>query len=331
MRELAPGPSSELTSLLELVPATPSQPPDQNPAAVYLARLGTEKSRRAMRYALQAVLGAVGREGAPALDPLTFPWWLMRYQHAQAARARLAETRAPAGANLALAALRGVLTECWRLGLMTAEERARTCDLAAVPGQRLLAGREVLAGELRSLFEASAAREDAAGARDAAMLAVLYAGGLRRTEAVALELADWRPELGELKVRSGKGRRERLVYLPGGAKDALTAWLALRGSAPGPLICPVLKGGAIQLRPMSPHGLFQRLRAIGKAAKVGAFSPHDLRRTFVSHLLEVGADLVAVKDLAGHASVTTTARYDRRGERAKKKAAELLHVPFGTT
>ena len=72
------------------------------------------------------------------------------------------------------------------------------------------------------------------------------------------------------------------------------------------------------------HVLHQRAAQAG----VAAFSPHDLRRSYVGDLLDEGADLSVAQQLAGHASPTTTAGYDRRGERAKEQAASRLDVPY---
>jgi integrase len=264
--------------------------------------------------------GAVGAD--------TFPWGQLRYAHTQALRAELSRRFAPATANKHLAALRGVLREAWRLGHVCAEDLTRAIDLEPISGSTLPAGRELSAGELRALFESCAGESSPAAARDAALLGLLFGGGLRRAEAVALELADYRADGGELTVRAGKGRKARVVYLPKGGRAALLAWLSVRGSESGPLLCPVRKGGRVLQRPMTDQAVLYILRRRARRAGVAGFTPHDMRRTFVSHLLDAGADLVAVQKLAGHSDVTTTARYDRRGEASKRRAAELLHVPF---
>src|SRR5829696_3082089 len=201
-----------------------------------------------MRASLETIarLASSGEVGA-----LDFPWWLLRYQHAEAIRGRLAEGYAPATANKMLSAMKGVLKSCWRLGLMSADERDRASDVEPVRGTRLPPGRSIPRGELRSLFEVCAAeandpRVRARGVRDASMLALLYVGGLRRPELAGLKLSDYDPETRTLRLR-GKGNKERQVYAEGGAELLLARWLAIRGIGdPGdPLFLPVRKDGEI--------------------------------------------------------------------------------------
>jgi len=145
---------------------------------------------------------------------------------------------------------------------------------------------------------------------------------------VALDVADYDAETGALMVRHGKGRKERTVYATNGTRDALTAWLTTRGEVPGPLFVRIGKGQRMTLSRLTDQAVWHVPQQRRVQAGVKAFSPHDLRRTFISTLWDAGADGVTIQRLAGHSSIQTTARYDRRGEEAKKRAAEMMHVPF---
>ena len=298
-------------------------PPDRNPAAVYLAGKPSAVGRRGLLRSLERA-AEILTNGLTS-DALAVNWAEVRYQHVMALKAVLLDQDAkPATINHVLAAVRGVIRDAWRLGLIDAETKERIVDIKSVSASTLPAGRHVGVGEIRRLFEICGAT--LVGARDAAMLALLYGCGLRRSEAVALTLDDYRE--GSVTVRTGKGRKERIVYSANGGRAAIDAWIRVRGAWDGALLAPVAKGGRIQQRGMTAQAVMLRLQFLGKRAGIDNLSPHDLRRSFVGELLDAGADISSVQQLAGHSSVTTTARYDRRGERAKQRTAELLHVPY---
>jgi integrase/recombinase XerC len=154
--------------------------------------------------------------------------------------------------------------------------------------------------------------QEAVAKRDRALLELLYGGGLRVSEATSLDIAN--VSLGERTLRvMGKGRKERLVPIGGKAETAVREWLAVRAELAHP------KTGKIE-----PHALFvsTRGRRLGPRAaqllvrRYGILSsgrtdlhPHALRHTCATHLLDGGADLRAIQEMLGHASLSTTQRY----------------------
>lgn len=155
------------------------------------------------------------------------------------------------------------------------------------------------------------------GARDRAILELFYAAGLRIGELVGLNLPDLDLQEGLARVR-GKGRKERIVPVGQKARDALRAYLDVRGAlhpraARGPADSEALflncRGGRITDRSVW-RIVLARLLASGLGKKV---TPHGLRHSFATHLLSAGADLRAIQELLGHARLSTTQRYTHVG------------------
>ena len=218
----------------------------------------------------------------------------------------------------------------WQDGELDHAAYARGVDaLKTVPGQAA-PGRVLTVAQVRRLFESAAADPNrAAGARDAGLLAVLFGLGLRRGEARAIQAADLDLGAGTLTVR-GKAGRDRLAYTgQNGAEQAIRAWLAIRGGHDGPLFAPVNRGGRVARSGMSHQAISSRVAVRGRQAGLGdRLGCHVLRRSFVTAMLDAGNDVLAVAGCAGHRSVATTQRYDRRGEAAKLAATATLAVPY---
>ncbi|WP_418764107.1 tyrosine recombinase XerC [Mailhella sp.] len=164
--------------------------------------------------------------------------------------------------------------------------------------------------------------------RDLALLELLYGSGLRISEALGLDVGDIRPASMHVRVM-GKGGKERLVPLSDTCAAALTRWLAVRDNVPparGERAAFLGKRGKRLDRRQAARILEERAKEAGIPQHV---SPHDLRHSFATHLLEGGADLRAVQELLGHSRISTTQRYTHLNLDALTRVYDASH-PLAT-
>jgi integrase/recombinase XerC len=248
---------------------------------------------------------------------------------------RQGESRASAARKLA--ALRTFLRYLRREGLIEADPGL----LVATPKREQKIPRHLEADEMVRLLE-TPDTSGPLGRRDRAILELLYASGLRLSELVGLDLEDL--NLGSRMVRvMGKGRKQRLVPFNHSATSAIRAWLpdrdALREQEAATVVGPTGRTARGLARP-KPEGrrrepLFLNYRGTRLSSRhvhrlvrhyVAAcsmrfgISPHAIRHSFATHLLEAGADLRAIQELLGHVRLSTTQRYTH------VNAAQLLDV-----
>jgi integrase len=298
----------------------------ENPFGVFLSTC-SPRSRPTMR----ARLAAAARILRPSGRAETFAWERLDHRAVMLVLATLGEARASAATrNLTRAALRKMARVLFSQRLIDVEERQRIDDVPAVRGKRVPRGRALTQGEVRRLFVACEKDQSAAGRRDAALVAVLYGGGLRRDEASQLDVGDFDGRRRWLRVK-GKGGRDRLQPIGEEVVSALRAWIVVRGRRAGPLFLTVDKLGRIGDGRLRGAAIEWKVKRLAERAKIEPTSPHDLRRTFVTSLLEAGEDLATVSKAAAHRSIATTSIYDRRDERVVEAAVAKLPVPFGQT
>lgn len=293
-----------------------------NPALLYLADLASKEGRRTMRSKLNRVARLIGTESLE-----TCRWEEMRPHDVHGILLLLEKEGLEASTiNNYLAALKGVATQAWKEGLMESETLQRIKAIKSRRSTRLPKGRSLTMEESNALMSCHRGVSPVVDTRDKALLALMLGCGLRRAEVCGLTLADVSFNEGAITL-IGKGNKERKVYLPEAAMKFLLVWLNFRGQEDGPLFTRIFRGGHIlKEKSLSESAvtliLKERLEITGQKRA----TPHDLRRTFATRLIEDGNDLVKVQRAMGHASVQTTARYDRRGEKDQKEMARNVRL-----
>ncbi|MEA3395858.1 MAG: site-specific tyrosine recombinase/integron integrase [Chloroflexota bacterium] len=179
--------------------------------------------------------------------------------------------------------------------------------------------------DVQQLLKTAALRETPLGLRNHALLEVLYATGLRATEVITLQIGDVNFTEGTLRC-VGKGDKERVVPFHDRAQDSLTRYIEtgrpflLRDSGESTIF--LNREG----RPLTRQGLWFIIRQCSQDAGLGnQVSPHTLRHTFATHLLEGGAELREIQEFLGHASITTTQIYTEVSSQRKRAAYDRAH------
>lgn len=163
------------------------------------------------------------------------------------------------------------------------------------------------------------------GSRDRAMLELLYATGLRVSELMGLRVTDLNLESGFVRA-FGKGAKERLVPMGEKAKQALREYLQserikLLRAGNSPYLFLNFRGG-----PLTRQGFWKIIKKYAKAAGISKpITPHSLRHSFASHLLEAGADLRSVQVMLGHADIATTQIYTHVSKERLRTLHEACH------
>ena len=228
------------------------------------------------------------KRGADAAD---YPWEQLNFAAVAKVRAALLDDGyAVSSVNMALSALRGVAQTAFNLNCMNAAKQhpqpVRRC-------------------------------------RDTAIVLTLCGTGLRAGELVKIERRDY--DNGILTVRQGKGRKYREIHVADAVDKAIRAWLKVSANeADSALFRRIQRNCKVASQPLTTTGLTGILEQLQQASGIARFTPHDMRRTFITRLLEQGVDINTVRQLAGHSDISTTTRYDCRGESMKISASKRI-------
>ena len=178
--------------------------------------------------------------------------------------------------------------------------------------------------QIKSLFSQLNSDRSLIGERDTLILTLFLGLGLRRSELQHIRIEDIDSKITSLVIHRGKGNKSRTCYIPEWVQQVIKGWLTLVNTDTGYLVCRVNKSGSIlPAKSLTSSGIYKVVKMRLNMVDINA-SPHDLRRTFITRLLEQNVDLNTVRQMAGHADIATTIMYDKRDHAAMQQAASML-------
>jgi len=341
--------SSNLNHILRSEPCDPARDPVRH----YLDPL-ERASRATMEKALRGLVRAMFDDVEMPPDPSCVAWECLSPADMTDIGTRLRQQRrqtpnrageqphlSKATIRLRLAVLRSLLETSWTLGLLPYDQyqrliasknlKARRTHDPPTPVAGSLIDSDILGLLTRSCqIDRKQECRRMHGLRDLAIIAVLYNGGLRRSELVALDCTDYDEREYMLQIRHGKGDKARPVYLAPETGRVLEDWLrALPADGNPALFRRLHRHGQILPRRLTDQAIYYIIQQRAAAVAIPEsmhITPHDFRRTCISLLLD-NTDISTVKEMVGHTSVETTARYDRRSHEVRQDAARNLVLP----
>jgi integrase len=284
-------------------------------------------TRKVYEYSLKRIAHHQGKD-----DYIHYPWQDLRNKDVTNIRAWLLATGETSYAATTMAALKGILEACFDNELIIDANdylrAVKACRIKIDQKPRPAAGRMLTPEEIAALLGTCRIGPRRRGIRDAAIIMLLVGCGLRRAEITTLTMKDYDPNSKQLLIH-GKGGKSRTNYVVNGVAGALSEWLKIRGSEwkDNHIFLSIYQTDELFPRAISKTSVWEMLKTRGKKAGMRNFTPHDLRRTFISNMIPL-TDLVTVSQIVGHGRPEVTAGYDRRNETHKEDAAGLLHIPF---
>jgi integrase len=219
------------------------------------------------------------------------------------------EALAPSTINVRLSAVRKLVAEARRNGLIGVEDAASLSEVPNIRQKGTRLGNWLTREQAKELL-AIPDRSTLKGKRDYVILALLVGCALRRQELATLDvetiqLREGRWVLADLE---GKGRRVRTVAIPVWVKQGINAWMTAAGIEEGRLLRPISKGGKVG-ESLGDWAVWSVVEQSAKEIGIERFGAHDLRRTCAKLCRKSGGDLEQIKFLLGHSSIQTTERY----------------------